>query len=96
MKVQTDARIDVAKRAHQAYTSLLETAYREFLAKKADSASDVRGVIPHRNPKGLKLPGVDQAVPLSPNRLSSSHNRCQSTPAQSPLRTASSASNKAR
>ncbi len=43
MKVQTDARIDIVNPRHQAFTSLLENIYKEFLALKAQSTSDDAG-----------------------------------------------------
>jgi hypothetical protein len=43
MKVQTDTRIDVVNPTHQAYTTLLENIYKEFLALKAQSTSEDAG-----------------------------------------------------
>lgn len=43
MKVKTNTKIDVARPAHLAYTALLETAYQEYLARKADATSDPAG-----------------------------------------------------
>jgi hypothetical protein len=40
MKVQTDTRIDIVQPTHQAYITLLDDIYKEYLALKAQSTSD--------------------------------------------------------
>jgi len=40
MKIQTDAKIDIANPRHQAFTLLLENVYKRFLLLKAQSTSD--------------------------------------------------------
>lgn len=40
MKVQTDTRIDVVQPTHQAYVTLLDDIFKEYLALKAQSTSD--------------------------------------------------------
>ncbi len=54
MKVQTDARIDIVNPRHQAFTSLLESIYKEFLALKAQSASDDAGDDAQPEPQEVK------------------------------------------
>jgi hypothetical protein len=54
MKVKTDAKIDV-RTARRAYVSLLQTAYKEFLARKADSAPATTTGDASPDPKKVKI-----------------------------------------
>jgi hypothetical protein len=51
MKVQTDTRIDVVRPTHQAYVTLLDDIFKEYLALKAQSTPDDAEEAPAQAPE---------------------------------------------